>query len=95
MDCSTIIFKECLGWGAVDVELNRLQNFGLKGTHVLWLERVLGHLDEVRHDGRINFLKFACNEHRSDSKKLELVQRNPFFTQVPINYVHCDEERFR
>ena len=51
-------------------------------------------LDEIVHDGRVDLLELTGDPERCDAEQLELAQSNVFFTQVPINDVNSDKERF-
>ena len=73
---SAIVLHECLRWAAVDIELNDLEDLTLHASHLICSKRVLCHLDEIGHDGRVDFLELARNEHGCDSEELELVEGN-------------------
>lgn len=90
-----VILQKGLRWATVYIEANDSQYFALHGAHFRRLKRILGHLDEIRHDRRINLLKLRRDKHGRNAKKLELVQGDFLLAQVAIDDVDGDEEGFR
>ena len=70
---AAIILQEGLRWATVDIKANDSEHFTLHLAHFSSLKRILGHLDEVRHNGWINLLKFRSDEHGCDAEELQLV----------------------
>ena len=89
-----VVLQECLRWRTVDVELDRLQDLALHLQNLLRVIEPVRELDEVVHHGRVNLLELTGDPERCDTEQLELAQSDVFFTQVPINDVNSDKERF-
>ena len=89
-----VVLQECLRWRTVDVELDRLEDLALHLQNLLRVIEPVRELDEVVHDGRVNLLELTGDPERCDTEQLELAQSDVFFTQVPINDVNSDKERF-
>ena len=92
---SAVILQERLRRGAVYVKFQDLEDLSLHGTHLSRRERVHCHDQQIRHDGRVNFLELTRNQQGSDAEQLQLIKRQPALAEVAVDDVDCDEERFR
>ena len=81
-------------WRTVDVELDRLEDLALHLQNLLRVIEPVRELDEVVHDGRVDLLELTGDPERCDAQQLKLAQSDVFFTQVPIDNVNSDKERF-
>ena len=66
----------------------------LNREHLLLRERVLGHLDEVRDDGRVELVELARDKHRCNTKKLKLHDLDVLARQESIDQIYCALNRF-
>ena len=90
----TVVLQKCLRWRAVDVKLNRLEDLALHLEDFLRVKELVGELDQVLHHRRVDLLELTGDPERCDTQKLELAQSDDFFTQVSIDDVNSDKERF-
>ena len=91
---SAVVLEEGLRGAAVDFEFDDGEDFALHGSHLRYVERVLGHLDEIGHYRWVDLLELRGDEHGGNAEQLKLVQPNPLLAQVAIDDVDRDEERF-
>ena len=94
VDRMTVVLEKCLGWRTAYVELDSLEDLALHIYDFLSLKELVRELDEVLHDGWVNLLELTGDPERCDAQQLKLAQSDVFFTQVPIDNVNSDKERF-
>ena len=91
---TTVVLQECLRWRTVNVKLDCLKDLALHLQDFLRVKELVAELDEVLHHRWVDLLKLTGYPERCDAQQLELAQSDVFFTQVPIDDVNSDEERF-
>ena len=94
IDGTTVVLEKCLRWRTIYVKFDSRENLGLHLEDLRRVKEVVRELDEVFHDGWVNLLELAGDPERRDAQQLKLAQPDVFFTQVPVNDVNSDKERF-
>ena len=93
-DGTAVVFKEGLRGRGVNFEFDCLEHILLHSSHMAGLHGVTGHVREVAHDRRINFLELGGDEHGSDAQHLELIDPQDLQAEVAVDDVDRDEESF-
>ena len=95
VDGSAVILKESLRRCTVDIKFDDLEHFSLHGQKLILRVSLPCHLDQVLHCGWVDLLEFAGDEQGSYAHELKSVYGHAFVTEIAIDNIHCDKERFR